>query len=688
MTAQPRFDGFGDWLPPQARLRLGTIRFNHVPRMRRVESMAIAPDGRLIATANLHDPVILWDAATGQIVRRLGIHSTRRHGYSYSIHTVAFSADGTTLAVGRPGREIARHERQGGRRPSQPGGKVERWDVATGERLESFRGHEEPILGIAYSTDGRTMATADRSGVILIRDPATGAVRQRLIRAAATGGLSGIAISSDGSILVSCGDRHPVTLWDTLAGEIVREFDLGGAAASPGHDRVVLTPDGRTVFTLGAGVVEVWDAATGAHRSSIRSGSFNPDGTARHLDLRRPIEAIACTPDGRTLATASGDDVVQLWDVDSGQPTARFGPISGQAVGVAFNPDRRSLIAVGSFGTTQVWDLTTQQARVRTVGHQSPIQRLAYAADGQTLISVSDDAVCVADATDGTILRQLVLPCRTWREWALAPDGRWLGYQEVMDDRRITVIDVATGSVAQQIDQFRGTGSGSLYFCFAAEGPTIIVADAVEDEITFPFIDLATGREERRVVPVGWDRIPEELSRQGCLTLSPDGFTLASLASLRGHNDSIVLLDARTGAHRHRFVLPIRKPGKYPEHLVAGTIAFSADGSWLAALDSGNSLRLWDVALGRETARFRRQEVPAGTALAFAPNGRVIATGSGRPGEAGLIQLWDATTGCELDRFVGHQSGIGALAFSPDGRTLASGSRDTTVLIWDVARHE
>ena len=101
----------------------------------------------------------------------------------------------------------------------------------------------------------------------------------------------------------------------------------------------------------------------------------------------------------------------------------------------------------------------------------------------------------------------------------------------------------------------------------------------------------------------------------------------------------------------------------------------------MATAHRGGTIRLWDVATGRELRRFAGPEEGAWS-LAFAPDGKVLATaGFGEPS----VRLLDVATGRELARLEGHRGYVLALAFSPDGGRLATGGGDTTVVTWDVA---
>ena len=110
------------------------------------------------------------------------------------------------------------------------------------------------------------------------------------------------------------------------------------------------------------------------------------------------------------------------------------------------------------------------------------------------------------------------------------------------------------------------------------------------------------------------------------------------------------------------------------------SVAFSPDGRYVLSGSSDKTLRLWEVATGKELRRFEGHSGRV-CSVAFSPDGRYVLSGS----RDKTIRLWEVATGKELRRFEGHSSWVISVAFSPDGRYILSGSEDRTLRLWEVA---
>ncbi|MGW3653248.1 nSTAND1 domain-containing NTPase [Streptomyces sp. NPDC000878] len=338
-----------------------------------VTSVAFSPNGHTLATADGYD-AHLRDPVTGE-----------SHAILYGTALLlAFSGDSKTLAT--------TNDRF-----------VDVWDTATGAPRTSLAGHANAILGLTFSRDSHTIATAGRDKSVRIWDATTG---NNL--AGHTSAVTSVAFSRDGSILASASADKTVRLWDPATGK-PRTKPIK-------HDDVVNTvafsPDGRILATGGTDkTVRLWDAATGKPRAKL----------AGHTQR---VTSVAFSRDGRTLATGGADKTVRLWDPATGKPRAQLKEHDDVVRMVAFSPDGRTLATGGHDSTVLIWDLVTRKVRISLTGHDGWVNALAFRPDGRTLATVSDDGTArVWDATTGEMRSVLTKHTGEVSALAFSPDG-------------------------------------------------------------------------------------------------------------------------------------------------------------------------------------------------------------------------------------------------------------------------
>jgi WD40 repeat protein len=278
-------------------------------------------------------------------------------GHTGAVFSVAFSPDGKTLASGTDDHTIRL------------------WDVATGRPTgQPLTGHTGTVLSVAFSPDGRILASGSVDDTIRLWDMFTG----RPIGEPLTGhtrSVTSVAFSPDGRILASGSHDGTIRLWDVAYGRAI-----GTLTGHTGYvESVAFSPDGK-ILASGSDdhTVRLWDVATGR---PIRQ------------PLTGQVDSVAFSPDGKTLASGSNDATIRLWDVATGRPIGK--PLTGHTgyVGsVAFRPDGRTLASGGYDGTVRLWDVATgRPIGSPLTGHTSAVGSVAFSPDGKTLASGSDD---------------------------------------------------------------------------------------------------------------------------------------------------------------------------------------------------------------------------------------------------------------------------------------------------------
>jgi len=216
---------------------------------------------------------------------------------------------------------------------------VKVWDVKTGRELLSLKGHTHSIGRVAFSPDGKLLASAGVDSTVKVWDAETGNEVFTLAAIERPGNamnlfLAGVAFSPDGQRLAAQGKVWDVTTRKEL-------LSLKGLFARP----VAFSPDGKRLVTV-AGPLALWDAQTGEQLLLPSAGV-----------AKVSVSGAAFSPDGKRLAIAS-DDNVKVLDVQSGQEFLSLKIDRDIAGGIAFSPDGNRLGHVSTTGTVMIWDAT------------------------------------------------------------------------------------------------------------------------------------------------------------------------------------------------------------------------------------------------------------------------------------------------------------------------------------------
>ena len=601
--------------------------------------------------------------------------------------------------------------------------------------------------GLAFSPDGRRLASAGGDGAIKIWNSKSGDVIQTLKNAHADSVVS-VAFHPDGEHVASVGTDRQVKIWDLTTQQEVftGRCDVGRKFGT--SYTVAFNPaDGRQLAAGSDGMVTIWDwnerqprLIFPGHGQSIPV-AFSPDG--RRLAAggafpegqklwdteaepgglplrifpahRHPVSALAFSPNGGRLASASFDRKVNVFDTTTGELLHTF-LHTGNVDCVAFSPDGRRLASAGEDKTVRIWDATTGREVLALRGHTGRCGCVAFSPDGRRLASASTDGtIRFWDATplhgnEGQEIRTFTEHSDDIYTVAISPtDGRIAsaGY-----DALVKVWDARTGQVSAEFP-----GHTAVVFCVAwqpdgrriasagSDGrrhsvkvwdarsrQEVLTIRAEQDRFAVPYFAVAFSPDGRYLVTGKgngalqiWDSqngravatLGAHRSEIRGVVFSRDGRRLASASS----DGDVKLWDVTRLTEKPTALHTLR--GRVPGACL--NVAFSPDGRRLATGGEENTVKIWDVETGRglHTLRGHSGEVYT-VAFSSEDNGHWLASA----GEDSAVKIWNSHAGTLVRNFRGHTGLVSSLAFTPDPevRLLVSGSRDTTVKVWDMTQ--
>ncbi|UCC53269.1 MAG: hypothetical protein JSV68_04735, partial [Anaerolineaceae bacterium] len=491
---------------------------------------------------------------------------------------------------------------------------VKIWNAVTGEELISLVGHDDVVLNVSFSPDGGHLITTSLDGKAIVWDLYPG--QEQLFLVGHEAGVISAAFSKDGSRIVTTSYDGTAKIWNAdTAEELMTLSHTGittGAEFSPDGSRVVVAD--HDAFT-----VQVWDTSSGERIFALEE---HTEG----------VNDVAFSPDGERLVTTSNDATAKVWDAATGG--LLFTLFHSSAVfDVDYSFDGSQLATASQDGTLTIWDADTGREIMKLPGQATGTTNIAFSRDGKHLVSGGAES----------------------KVWDITPGG---------------------GSEFQTID-----GHDDLVFGLAYDIEGQRLASSSWDG-TVKVWELCSG--------LLLKTMDEHEGRVASVTFSPDGNRLASA----GYDGTVRIWDTASGEEMTRLIpttaqnriadssQSIDKQASFDIPWTLG-VAYSPDGRQLTSTSRDGTVKIWDASTGMELQSLIGH-IGSVFGVAYSSDGRCVATS----GEDGTARIWDSKSGKELLRLDGHTNWVTSVHFSPDGQLLATSSFDKTVRLWDTITGE
>jgi WD40 repeat protein len=621
------------------------------------------------------------------------------------INIMRFSPDGTRLAVGT---DVG----------------VWVYDVPSGKETALFTEHPGQINALAFSTDGKILASGGFANpVIQLWDLTTDSRLTTLKLAERHDSITALAFSEDNTILISLDTFGDIIYWDVETGS--KLLDPRNVDPVDTYEIAALSPNSSmaAIGDKNGTQIHLWNTTTGkrwvtlnGHTNFFKEG---PNEDEKEAD----IQAMAFTSDGKTLVSGSEDKTVQLWNTNGAKRSTLRGH-QGWITTVAFSANGEIVASGDTNKIIKTWDVDTGRERATLIGHKNTINALTFAPEG-----TSPYSGCLASGSaDGTIRfwdpetgQELITFTVGHTEWVKAVaffvDGTTLasaafnGTVEIwslMTKRELITFTAGQSDLAELAVL---SPDGKFFVTRGYNGPIAIAFNPYgwgarsnpKERDSMQLWKITTNEQ----LPGPWQNVADTTIS---LTFSPENKILANRGpqdvrawnlntgvQIFGFNtitpfpkklmfSSNGTLLAVYGIHGTPQVWDVNAKREFPTFTDerASSLAFSPDDVRLA-LGHTDSITLWNVTKTgiQEHSVILDNHRGFSDILIFSPDGKTLLDSKWSESR---IQLWDVDTGSSLGTLSGHTEPIETLVFSHDGKTLASGSEDGTVLLWDWAK--
>ncbi|MDB9376245.1 eIF2A-related protein [Nodularia sphaerocarpa] len=485
-------------------------------------------------------------------------------------------------------------------------------------------GHEDEIIDVSFSPDGKIIATSSRDKTVKLWSLDG---KQITTLKGHTALVHSVSFSPDQKIIATASWDNTVKFW-TTSGKLITTLD----AHQNSVYSVSFSPNNQTVATAdNGGNIILW----------TREGK-----AIKHFKAHnQAIYCVSFSPDGQQIATASADGTAKLWkldELDDGKELQKFRGHKGWVWSVSFSPNGQQIATASADGTAKLWKLDGQEIK-SLYGHKDSVTSVSFSRDGEMIATTSTDKTVILWNKNGEKLQ------------TLTGHQNWVWRASSSPDSQI----IATASKDKSVKLWQ------------IQGKKLQVIPAHQGAI----YSIASSPDGKQIATASWDKtvkfwtpsgklisvLPKHNSAVTDVSFSPDGQQITTVTT-----DGTVTIWNDKGYKNYTFI-------GHTDWI--WSVKFSPDGHIFATASKDKTVKLWNK--DGKLIKIIEGHQDTVNSVDFSPDGKMIATASWDNN----AKLWNQK-GELIKTLSGHQDGVHNISFSPDGKMIATASEDKTVRLW------